>query len=52
VSTIAKTMAELATDPSGAAVLKSADVTGFERVTDKDFDPVRAAVKAAIGEEY
>jgi phosphonate transport system substrate-binding protein len=52
VKTIVKTMVALKDDAAGRELLAGADVTGFVPMSDKDFDPVRKAVKEAIGEEY
>jgi phosphonate transport system substrate-binding protein len=52
VRAIVKTMADLKDDAAGRELLTAADVTGFIPMSDKDFDPVRKAVREAIGEEY
>lgn len=52
VKAIVKTMVELQKDPEGREMLKAADVTGFIAASDQDLDPVRKAVKEAIGEQY
>jgi phosphonate transport system substrate-binding protein len=52
VKTIVATMAGLKHDRESGELLAAADVTGFIPMSDRDFDPVRKAVKEAIGEAY
>ena len=45
-------MTTLANSESGRTVLKSAEVTSFYAVSDKDFDKVREITKYALGEDF
>jgi ABC-type phosphate/phosphonate transport system substrate-binding protein len=49
---IQKIMIGLKDSEEGRLVLKSAKVTNFYAVSDKDFDKVREITKYALGEEY
>jgi len=51
VNKIKATMTGLSGSEAGKSVLKSAKVTGFQEVTDADFDKVREIVKFAIDED-
>lgn len=52
VKAIVKTMVELQKDPEGREMLKAPEVSGFTVASDQDFDPVRKAVKEAIGAQH
>lgn len=49
---IQRIMTSLKDTEAGKAILKSARVTGFNAVTDKDYDKVREITHYAIGESY